>query len=475
MTFAGKKLQDIYDGGSQALADEEAAGKERLKKASDGHINAHKEKEETSIGKLNEKYGEYEAELRRMMTQSVDRIKEVMDVEVKETERHVQYLCSEMKLVADKLKNSIKDLELSYEANIKYSSSSASDQFEATVEQSQIDLQKEENSASKHLKAHGTFVLNSLQQKLDHCLFEAREDDRQSSGAAMFKNYMQKANGIDTHFSTLTQKMTADLQSNFKTLETAAASAQAELEKDAAGVLENIEQRSTTAELHLKKEFQSTLDEHAQVLNQVLSNITEELGRVHDGTTMQLTEQTRELSTNLIVASGEAQEALKVRCRNMRLEVDKTMEDFTQRLDDRLKQTVSAKENLDAEKNSIFESIHQELAKIRDEYEKRLSELKEESMSRVVTIIRDTESDIMSARDRCGEKMTADAAHVKSELERAISQFLDLLAQKKKDALDEIAKAADNQEQTPEQKAAEAQRLRRSRLRKDETQESTEQ
>lgn len=466
MTFAGKKLQDIYDGGSQALSDEESAAKERLRKSKDAHLQDRKDREEGDVGKINAKYGEYETELRGLMTKTVDHIKEAMEDEVKETERHVQYLCGELKLVADKLRSSIKDLQHSHEANINYASSTATDQFESAVEESHLELERNENATTKHLKAHGTFVLNSLQQKLDHCLWESRGDEKQFSGN-LFKSYMQRTNSIDTHFSSLLQKMSADLQPNLKALETASTNAQSEVSKDSAQVLEKIENASVETEAYLKQLFQQTLDEHTHSLNQHLSNMTEDLGRVHDGTTSQLTEQTREHSTNLIVASGEAQEALKVRCKTMRTQVDTTMDSFTQRLDERLKQVLVGRDNLEQEKAKIFQSIREELTRIRDEYETRLNTLKSESMTKVNTIVQDTEQEITSARERCESKMASDAAHVKSELERAISQFLDLLSQRKKEALAEIAQAADNQEQTPEQKAAEAQRLRQKRTKRD--------
>lgn len=468
MTFAGKKLQDIYNGGSQALSEAEASSKESFRNKTNAHMQVRKEKEDVSTSKVESKFAEYEADLRGLMTQSVDRIKEVMANEVQETDRYVQYVSGELKLVADKLKSSIKDLQQTYEENIRHSSATAHDQFESTIEESQLDLERNENASSKHLKAHGTFVLNSLQQKLDHSLWESRGDEKQFSGS-LFKTYMQRANGIDAHFSSLMQRMQSELQPAFKTMESQSASIEADLERDAQSLIGHIETRSQEVETQLKQFFEQTVEQHNTTLRDTLTRVTEELGRIHEGTTGKLTEQTRELSSSLVVASGEAQESLRTRCKSIRGQVDSTMETFTQRIDQRLQQAVSAKENLEAEKNSIFQSIRQELANIRDSYESRLQSLKVEALQRVQSIVLETEREIVSSRERCESKMLSDCQHVKNELERAITQFLDLLGQRRKDALDEIARAADDQSDASQsQKPQEPPRQRKVKRAKDE-------
>ncbi len=125
-------------------------------------------------------------------------------------------------------------------------------------------------------------------------------------------------------------------------------------------------------EQNLKADFERTSSEHAETLKQSLMTITEGLGRTHETNTMRLTEETKELSTALVVASGEAQEALKSKCEQIRNQVDTQMQEFTQRLDQKMKQTLTSREELESEKETIFATIQTELNTIRDTFEGKL-------------------------------------------------------------------------------------------------------
>lgn len=448
MTFGGKNLQEVYDGGSKSMTELEAELKARLKKLVDAHAEERRSDEEKAVGKVEERFAEFESDLRKIMDATVERIKASMELEINETEKHVQDLNGELKLVADKLRGTIVDLKRSHEASVNFMSETATDEFEASVEESQLEIEKQDNAASKHLKAHGTFVMNSLQQKLDHCLWESRGDEKQFSGA-LFKTYMQRAAGIDTQFSQYMQKLAGESQTHFKTLEAAAQAAEQALDADLARVAGEIESRGKDTEQNLKGDFEKISAEHAETLKQSLITITEGLGRTHDANTQRLNEETRELSTALVVASGEAQEALKVKCEQIRTQVDGQMQEFARRLDDKMKQTMTAREQLETEKDSIFATIQSELNTIRDTFEGKLTNLKDESLMKVQTIVADTEREVVTMGETLKTKMTADAQAVADELQRSIGNFLTQLAQYKKNALDEIEVAAGKAPQAP--------------------------
>lgn len=452
MTFGGKNLQEVYDGGSKSMTELEAELKAKLKQLVDAHAEGRRSDEEKAVGKVEERFAEFEADLRKIMDATVQRIKDSMQEEIGETEKHVQVLNGDLKVVADKLRGTIVELKRAHEASTNFISETATDEFEASVEESQLEIEKQDNSASKHLKAHGTFVMNSLQQKLDHCLWESRGDEKQFSGA-LFKTYMQRASGIDNQFSQHMQKLQAEGQTHYKTLETAAQSAEQALDSDMERVLGEIDSRGKETEQNLKTDFERTSAEHAETLKSSLITVTEGLGRTHETNTMRLNEETRELSTALVVASGEAQEALKAKCEQIRNEVDTQMVEFNKRLDEKMKQTMTSREQLETEKESIFATIQNELNTIRDTFEGKLLTLKDDSLSRVQNIVQDTEREIVTTGENLKTKMTADAQAVADELQRAIGNFLTQLAQHKKNALEEIEVAAGK---TPETQPAPA-------------------
>ncbi|MCC7531537.1 MAG: hypothetical protein IT342_23745 [Candidatus Melainabacteria bacterium] len=441
MTFGGKNLQEVYDGGSRSMTELEAELKAKLKKLIDAHADSRRGDEDKAVGKVEERFAEFETDLRKIMDATVQRIKDSMQEEITETEKHVHDLNSELKLVADKLRGTIVDLKRTHEASVNFISETATDEFEASVEESQLEIEKQDNVASKHLKAHGTFVLNSLQQKLDHCLWESRGDEKQFSGA-LFKTYMQRASGIDTQFSQHMQKLSAENQAHFKTLETSSQAAEQTLDSDMARVVGEIDARAKETEQNLKNDFERTSNEHAETLRQSLITITEGLGRTHETNTMRLTDETKELSTALVVASGEAQEALKAKCEQIRAQVDGQMQEFNQRLDQKMQQTLTSRQELESEKETIFATIQNELNTIRDTFESKLVSLKDESLTRVQTVVQDTERDVVTMGEDLKTKMTADAQAVADELQRSIGNFLTQLATHKKNALDEIEVAA---------------------------------
>ncbi|MCC6977578.1 MAG: hypothetical protein IT343_04615 [Candidatus Melainabacteria bacterium] len=441
MTFGGKNLQEVYDGGSKSMTELEAELKAKLKNLVDSHAEGRRSDEEKAVGKVEERFSEFEADLRKVMDATVQRIKDSMQEEINETEKHVHYLNGELKLVADKLRGTIVELKRAHEASVNFISETATDEFEASVEESQLEIEKQDNAASKHLKAHGTFVLNSLQQKLDHCLWESRGDEKQFSGA-LFKTYMQRASGIDTGFSGQMQKLTAESQVHFKSLDAASQAAEQALDGDMTRVLGEIDARGKETEQTLKSEFERTSAEHAETLRQSLIVVTEGLGRTHETNTQRLNEETRELSTALVVASGEAQEALKTKCEEIRTQTDAQMQQFTQRLDEKMKQTMTSRQQLESEKDTIFATIQSELNTIRDNFEGKLTTLKDDSLTRVQTIVGETEREIATMCETLKTKMTADAQSVADELQRSIANFLSELATQKKNALDEIEVAA---------------------------------
>ncbi len=441
MTFGGKNLQEVYDGGSKSMTELEAELKAKLKQLVDAHEEGRRSDEEKAVGKVEERFAEFEADLRRVMDATVQRIKDSMQEEIAETEKHVQVLNGDLRVVADKLRGTIVELKRAHESSTNFISETATDEFEASVEESQLEIEKQDNAASKHLKAHGTFVLNSLQQKLDHCLWESRGDEKQFSGA-LFKTYMQRASGIDNQFSQQMQKLQSEGQAHYKTLESASQAAEQALDGDMERVLGEIDSRGKETEQNLKSDFEKTSAEHAETLKSSLISVTEGLGRTHETNTMRLNEETRELSTALVVASGEAQEALKAKCEQIRNEVDAQMIEFNKRLDEKMKQTMTSREQLETEKESIFANIQNELNTIRDTFEGKLLTLKDDSLSRVQNIVQETEREILTTGENLKTKMTADAQAVADELQRAIGNFLTQLAQHKKNALDEIEVAA---------------------------------
>jgi hypothetical protein len=217
--------------------------------------------------------------------------------------------------------------------------------------------------------------------------------------------------------------------------------------------------------------FKGALEDHSKKLDNHLSTVAQDLSSVHDATTERLSEQTKQLSAGLVTASGEARDSLTTKCNTLRGSVDTMMGSFNDRLEDKLKTTQTLRETLDTEKASIFEDIRKELSEIRDGFEKRLHALMAEAVERVASVSNEAESDISEAFKRCDAQLRAECVKAKSETEQAVTEFLRLLAEQRKNALDQIAKSAgatvDDAEK--DNKGTESTRPGRRTRRKDET------
>ncbi|HEY9713096.1 MAG TPA: hypothetical protein V6C72_06480, partial [Chroococcales cyanobacterium] len=206
MSVGRKNLGDIESKGRATLEKMTTSVEERLDEAARKHAESRKNGDDSSLVTIEERGQSLENDIRTHMEGSVNRLESVLADEVKETELHLQSVKDDLLKLSERLKSSINDLKKTYEENLKHISDTLSDQYEGSIDQTTVELDSQDYEAAKTLRAHGTFVINSLQQKLDHSLWESRGEEKQYN-SALFKTFMQKANSIDTHFSSLMQKL----------------------------------------------------------------------------------------------------------------------------------------------------------------------------------------------------------------------------------------------------------------------------
>jgi hypothetical protein len=468
MTGASKSLKDIFDEASTKMLDTEKDVSSHLKVSARSHAER-KLGDNESDKRIQDKADELDNELKKHMTNAIERLQKVMESEIKETDEHLKAVKFDLSMLSDKLKTQIIELRQSYEESVNSLCLNLADGYEGAVEHSTTDLERQEFSSSKHLRGHGTFVMNSLQQKLDQRLWESRGEEK-NYNSALFKAFMQKANSIDTHFSTLMQQLSGEFQTHYKALEEQVSEAEPELLQSGEKLAGDIDGHSAQVEEEIRQIFKSATEEHGKRLDSHLSAVAQDLSSVHDGTTVRLSQQTKQLSAALVTASGEARESLTTRCTHLRKQVDSMMDSFHTRLEEKLKNTQILKETLDTEKASIFEDIRKELSEILEGFEKRLHSLMAEAVERVSSVSADAEHDISEAFNRCDLQLRSECDAAKAETEEAVTEFLRLLSEQRKSALEQIAKSAGAtlEEAEPEPKPTE--RLRPGRRRKVEEQ-----
>lgn len=460
MTFAGKKFKSIFDGGQERLKEIESTVSESLKKSAGEHSSTRKNGDSSSATMIESKAKELESDLKTFMEKSIERLQKTMEIEVKETEEHLDTVKLDLSNLSDKLKHSIADLKRSYDDHVHHIRTTLSDQYEGAIENTSVELEKQDHSTGKHLRAHGTFVMNSLQQKLDHSLWESRGEEKQYN-SSLFKTFMQKANTIDTHFSTLMQRLSDDFQTHYKALEITTAETELDLNQQSHALLTQVGQHSSELELEVQEFFKTTMEAHRNTLDESLTNIAQDLSSVHDSTTKRLSEQTREMTASLLTASGDARTNLGTKCAALREQVDERLQSFLSRCTDKVSTSAILKESLETEKNTIYQSVRNDLAEIRTGFEKRMNALMVDAVKRVNAVTEEAERDITAVQHVCQNQLRVDSMSSKNEIDAAISNFLELLSTQRNLALEEITKSASGSSAQAENRVSDARAKRR--------------
>jgi F0F1-type ATP synthase membrane subunit b/b' len=438
---AGKKLQDIYDSGADRLGQIEGTVSQDLKSSATRTASERRDGDGQAQTKIEEKSKELELDLRKFKQKSIERLHAVIDEEVKETDAHLKQVVRELESLSARLKKQIANLKETHNETVDNLKQNLADQFESAVEHSSSDLGKQDFDSIKHLRSHGTFVMNSLQQKLDHSLWESRGEEKQFN-SSLFKTFMQKANNIDTHFSSLMQKLSVEFQKHYKHLDEQSEQIDGEIIKESESLLDQTETEAVRLEREIREFFNHEMQEHTNKLDTSLNVVAHDLSTMHDTTTNKLTEQTQQLSAALVMASGEARDVLTNNCQELREKVDKMMMEFKFRLDERINASVSMKEGLEEKKNEIFDDLKKELTEIRDGFSERLTNLATEATGKVDSVGAEAESEIKSVHQRCLSELKGAGSHAKNQVDGVVGKFVELIAEHRMRALAEIAKSA---------------------------------
>ena len=275
MSAPGKSLKDVYDAGTEKLLQLERDCGSRLTKSASELASSRENNDQVAAERVETRSAELEDELRSFMSSSVERLQKVLDAEIQETTDHLVTVKSDLSTLSERLKASIIELRKTYDENVSTLCMSLADGYEGAVEATTMELEKQDFASSKHLRAHGTVVTNSLQQKLDHSLWESRGEEKQYN-SSLFKAFMHKANSIDTHFSTLMQKLSTDFQGHFKVVEN---QAQQGPNPNCNGCLNSwpeIDGFAAQMESDVKHLYQTLLEEHGKKLDQSLNAVAQD-------------------------------------------------------------------------------------------------------------------------------------------------------------------------------------------------------
>jgi len=441
MTFAGKTLQDIYNSGSNQLNELEDSATNKLGGKATLHLSERQESEQQSKMEVAAKAAAVDEEIKRQAREASDRIRQALEKEKVTSQAYINDLSQKLSLFSTDIKKAIADLRTSYEGTLDDGYLRASDHYSSAVEGSVSALQTQHYESGQRLRSQSSFFANTLQQKLDHSLWESRGSEKQSN-SSLFRNYMQKANNIESHFSTLMQKLNSDFKIEFEKLEAYVKEGQDDFATGSDDFGRQIEEILSKVEQDINEIFSACVDTNKQSLTEKFSGIVSQVQDLGIETGKLLREDTNEITSNLQIASRESEKALKKKCDEVTERMQLDMQAFIGRINNKVNESDLTRRQLTEAKSKVINEIRDELIEIRNSFETRLSELTKDAKDGLTAIANEVDGDMKGAYDQSLFKITSDSNSAKNEIEEATKKLLAMIAQQKTNALREIASAA---------------------------------
>ena len=441
MTFAGKTLQDIYNSGSNQLNELEENTTGKLTGKSTLHLSERRESEQQSKMEVAAKAAAVDEEIKRQARDASERIRAALEKEKANTQTYISELSAKMANFKSDIKKATDELREIYEGTLDDGYLRASDHYSSGAEGSISDLQTQHYQSGQRLRSQSSFFANTLQQKLDHSLWESRGSEKQSN-SALFRNYMQKANNIESHFSTLMQRLNNDFQQGFERLQTYAKDSQEDFAGDTDAFADRIDEILHAIEQDVNEIFAGCVENNKLSLKEKFGGIVEQVQDLGDETGRQLREDTNEIVGNLTSASRESERSLKKKCDEVTERMQLDMQAFVGRINSKVNESDLVRRQLTEAKSKVINEIRDELIAIRNTFETRLGDLTREARDGLKSVANEVDGDMKGAYDQSLRKITSDSNSAKNEIEEATNQLLNLINQQKTNALNEIARAA---------------------------------
>jgi hypothetical protein len=441
MTFAGKTLQDIYNSGSNQLNEMEETVSSKLSNRASLHLSERQESEQQSKMEVAAKAAAVDEEIKRQAREASERIRATLEKEKATSQKYARDLTQRLLSFNTEIKKAIEELRTSYESSLDDGYLRASDHYSSTVEGAVSSLQTQHYESGQRLRSQASFFANNMQQKLDHSLWESRGSEKQSN-SSLFRNYMQKANNIESHFSTLLQRLNNDFKEEFEKLEKYAAAGQEDSASDSDGLSKKIDEILVKVEHDINEIFSACVENNKAALTEKFSGTIEQVQDLGGETAKQLREDTNDVVSNLTVAARESEKALKKKCDEVTERVQLDMQAFVGRINSKVNESDLVRRQLTEAKSKVINEIRDELISIRNSFETRLHELTRDAKESLATIASEVDSDMKGAYDQSLFKITSDSTSAKGEIEEATKKLMAMITEQKNNALKEIARAA---------------------------------
>lgn len=441
MTLAGKKLQILYDKGTEKISELENTTVENLDQIAKKHDVRRESDSDLDTQKLDAKAKHMESEINQLMDASYSKLEELKEEQTEKCRIHSDHLAEELNKIGDTIRVSLGNLIESIKDQLTDVNEDLAYDFDTSMDDSESMLEKQSFESTKAIHQHGSGSTNKLQQKLDQNVWESRGSEKQSV-SQLYKSYMAKANGIEGHFSSLLKKLSNEYAGQFQRLEESISEAHTGIDSSTRNSVENLDLVTSEIEREINSFFGDKLSASSKNLDDKLTAMANEITNSHSVITLNLEQKTNDLSSGLLTAAAAAQDKLKHFAQEATQNGDRLTTEFTNRMESRVADSNLVRRELEQAKEECIKEIKEELISIREEFQESLLKLAKESEDEIFATTEAVERDIKAAHSRCFNKLEEDGRKAKDEIEAKVQNLLDRIAAHKQTALAEIAAAA---------------------------------
>lgn len=419
----GRKLQDIFDGGTRRLEQLEQSEKQNLESSASAAVEACGRKESQVMQFMEATLNAEEGAIFGYTTAAMEAVTQAITAEEEENERFYASLIDSLRL---SLRSLTDDIARVRESLIQKSTNDA--EYRLAVFETEL------NTLTTHLRANGIYASEQL-----HTQARAR--------------FLEFAARMESIAATLFEKesaVPAELQAQFADKSHAAYQA---LEQHSVAFAQLVDRHLVTLDetaRELALTLEDTATEHATNLDKDFEGAETRLRSSYDTVLATALQSRHALSTS---SFDELQEGLESGRRELASKLAAFRADSESFLD-QLKQSMTANENvireraaaissqaeesitakLEAartnrdlvatERTSMLQKISKDLQEIESGFETRLSDISRDCLARLSTICLDAETSIVTAHDNCVKEFRATAEATQVEMENRATSLL---------------------------------------------------
>jgi hypothetical protein len=210
-----------------------------------------------------------------------------------------------------------------------------------------------------------------------------------------------------------------------------------------------LEESYRTAEDKLRASYQTVLSEGLRTRQALSSQLFEQLQQSLESNRTDLSQKLEKFRSD----SGDYLTQLKQAMALSEARIRERTDELTARLDDSLTEKLEAARNnrdtVSNDRTSMMQKISMELSQIETGFEKRLTDISRDSLSRLSTICLEAENSIVAAHDNCVQEFKTMAQSTQTDMEERTARLLTALEEAEEVAIALIREAAGDNE-TPQ-------------------------